>query len=448
MRDGKKNEIVQTDSLETELAKSEDKRSVLENGASKSSEANLKGTSEASLPEQIAILKKEHCAVSRSRFEFIRNQVAAQLNVILRENVRRANKAERIDRTDEKRQTRSAKLNELRKQWMNDVPKNAGQAESVHPSAQWHEWAKNGKILHPNLRIQTDITENTILASFTLRNFVLNESNRTDQWTSESARGKCYSNVRYGEKNTKPIESSCKEIEMLKRMEGGGKEGAVGNCSSGSTKMKLTEMSEPRWTSENAQLERKQYIDATIHKMETVKSADSFFTEYSAMTKSMLAGIEPLRADLKAHREVHAVGLKAERCCMENVIGNREAAGPPPSVLNQTQREISTVKVCESAKEPTVVDSLSRTAGAERLGEQNCLNESEKNVPNESTKCPIAERHNKSGKTEQGITGIFRARMICLPYDQPDCVLYLPVRSPMGSQIGQSNGSMSESRMT
>uniref|UniRef100_A0A5S6QC48 Uncharacterized protein n=1 Tax=Trichuris muris TaxID=70415 RepID=A0A5S6QC48_TRIMR len=227
---------------------------------------------------------------------------------------------------------------------------------------------------------------------------------------------------------------------MCKRMEGGRKEGAVGNSSSGSSKMKLTEMSEPQWTRENAQLERKQYIDATIHKMERVKSADWFFTEYSAMTKSTLAGIERLRKDLKEHCEVHEVGLKAERCCMENSIGNMDAAGPRPSALNQSQRkEICTAIVCESTKEPTVVDSLSRTAGAERLGEQNCWTESGKDVPNESTRCRISEHHNKSAKAEQGITGIFRARVIYLPYDQPDCVLYLPVRSPMRSQIAQSN---------
>uniref|UniRef100_A0A5S6QC45 Uncharacterized protein n=1 Tax=Trichuris muris TaxID=70415 RepID=A0A5S6QC45_TRIMR len=125
---------------------------------------------------------------------------------------------------------------------------------------------------------------------------------------------------------------------MRKRMEGGRKEVAVGNTSSGSSKMKLTEMSEPQWTRENAQLERKQYIDATIHKMETVKSVDWFLTEYSAMTKSTLAGIERLRDELKEPCEVHEVGLKAERCCMENSIGNREAAGPRPSALNQPQR--------------------------------------------------------------------------------------------------------------
>uniref|UniRef100_A0A5S6QPV8 Uncharacterized protein n=1 Tax=Trichuris muris TaxID=70415 RepID=A0A5S6QPV8_TRIMR len=107
-----------------------------------------------------------------------------------------------------------------------------------------------------------------------------NETNRIDLLTSETARGKSDSNLRYGENNTKPIESSCKEIEMCKRMEAGRKE---------------------------------------------------------------------------------------------------------------------------------------------------------------STKCPIAERHNRSGTTEQGITGIFLARMIYLPYDQPDYVLYLPVRSPIQSQSGESN---------
>ncbi|KFD48808.1 hypothetical protein M514_10292 [Trichuris suis] len=318
------------------------------------------------------------------------------------ENDRKTNNAERANL---KCQSMHEKMNELKKQWHNDVSTSGVQLLNAmshphdHPICT-HVNDEMWKNLHPKLRNATGLLKENKIE--TTKMVSVESEKPSSKQAATSGQLKDKSNL------AKPNESLDLEKDTLERW----KAERIDDAHSRHVRRSKETPTDSK--EECAKAERNLRNDAAMHKIEILKSADSALTEYSERLKSMLTTFERSyegSRKVNMDEQVALVGdsLQQERSYAKSSATSMETASTFQSEFEYSQGELTNdVEPYRSVKQR---DSSYSTTEDESLGRS-------------TPEC------SKGLQNTRSIDGLFPVRKIYLPLHQPFFTLFLSSRSP------------------